>query len=93
MIPRHVLMAILVGTVGMIVTACGFAAWRDHALEDIRTGRYHLSLGITSGGQPSTRFEVYDAGGRHLGYGTIQGGAAQFYNVDGSRMGTGRIGR
>ena len=94
MIYRYLLRGILVGTVGMIVTACGFAQWRDSLMRDVVEGRWHATPSqIPAGGQGPQTVEFCDRGGRHVGYGVIQGGTVNFYNVDGSRAGIGRIGR
>jgi hypothetical protein len=77
-----------------MLSACGFPAWRDQLMRDVVEGRWHaIPSQIPAGGQGSQTVEFYGAGGRHVGYGVIQGGTVNFYNVDGSRAGTGRIGR
>ena len=43
--------------------------------------------------QPSQTIELYDASGRHIGYGKVQGGSIELFNPDSSRAGSGRIGR
>ena len=43
--------------------------------------------------QPSQTIELYDASGRHTGYGKVQGGSIELFNPDSSRSGSGRIGR
>lgn len=43
--------------------------------------------------QPSQTIELYDAGGRHIGYGKVQGGSIELFNPDSSRAGSGKIGR
>lgn len=43
--------------------------------------------------QPSQTIELYDAAGRHTGYGKVQGGSIELFNPDSSRAGSGKIGR
>jgi len=37
--------------------------------------------------------EFYDASGKHVRYGKVQGGTAEFFNADGSRAEFGKVGR
>ena len=43
--------------------------------------------------QPSQTIELYDAAGRHVGYGKVQGGAVELFNRDSSRAGFGKVWR
>jgi len=45
---------------------------------------------VSPGSAPSQTIEFYDAAGRHLGYGKVQGGAVEFFNADSSRAGFGK---
>lgn len=45
------------------------------------------------GGAPTQTLELYDASGRHIGYGKVQGGTLELYKPDGSRTGYGTIKR
>ncbi|PTL37268.1 hypothetical protein CLG94_00020 [Candidatus Methylomirabilis limnetica] len=73
------------------LSACGFPVWRDQALLEVAEGRWHVDPEqVPPGGAPSQTIEFYDAGGRHVGYGKVQGGTAEFFNADGSRAGFGK---
>jgi hypothetical protein len=93
---RHTRVWLIVGLVALVsliylLSGCGFAQWRDQALRDVAEGRWHvIPEQVPAGGAPSQTIEFYDASGRHLGYGRIQGGGVEFYNMDGSRAGFGR---
>lgn len=46
------------------------------------------------GSMPAAQtIELYDASGRHIGYGKVQGGTLELYKPDGSRTGYGTIKR
>ncbi|MDE2181012.1 MAG: hypothetical protein KGJ40_09230 [candidate division NC10 bacterium] len=76
------------------LSACGFPAWRDQALCDVAEGRWHVNPEqVPPGSAPSQTIEFYDTGGKHVGYGKVQGGTAEFFNADGSRAGFGKVGR
>lgn len=45
---------------------------------------------VSPGSAPSQTIEFYDAAGRYLGYGEVQGGAVEFFNADSSRAGFGK---
>lgn len=76
------------------LSACGFPAWRDQALREVAEGRWHVNPEqVPPGSAPSQTIEFYDAGGKHLGYGKVQGGTAEFFNADGSRVGFSKVGR
>lgn len=80
--------------IGMVASACGFPAWRDQALREVAEGRWHVNPEqVPPGSAPSQTIEFFDAGGRHLGYGKVQGGTVEFFNADSSRAGFGRLGR
>jgi len=80
--------------IGVVVSACGFPAWRDQALREVAEGRWHVNPEqVPPGSAPSQTIEFFDAGGRHLGYGKVQGGTVEFFNADSSRAGFGRLGR
>lgn len=75
----------------VLLSACGFPAWRNHALREVAEGRWHVNPEQVQGGAGlSQTIEFYDAGGRHIGYGKVQGGTIEFFNVDSSRAGYGR---
>jgi hypothetical protein len=79
----------------LLLTSCGFPAWRDQLMRDVVEGRWHANpdqIPAGSGG-PSQTVEFYDASGRHVGYRVIRGGSAEFFNAGGSRVGYGRVGR
>lgn len=85
---------VLAAALAVAVTACGFPAWRDQALRDVAEGRWHVNPEqIPPGGASSQTIEFYDSSGRHLGYGKVQGGAVDFFNLDSSRAGFGKGGR
>lgn len=97
---RHTGAWLIVGLLALVfliylLSGCGFAQWRDQTLREVAEGRWHVDPGQVppSGAGPSQTTEFYNAGGRHLGYGKVQGGGVEFYNVDGSRAGFGRVGR
>ena len=48
---------------------------------------------VGSGGQPPQTIELYDAAGRRVGYGKVQGGTVELFNHDSSRAGSGKVGR
>lgn len=78
----------------LFLSACGFPAWRDQALREVAEGRWHVNPEqVPPGGTSSQTTEYYDASGRHVGYGKVQGGAVEFFNPDGSRAGFGKAGR
>lgn len=78
----------------LLLAACGFPAWRDQALRDVAEGRWHVNPEqIPHGSAPSQTVEFYDAGGRHLGYGKVQGGSIELFNASGVRAGYGRLSR
>ena len=78
----------------LFLSACGFPAWRDQALREVAEGRWHVDPEqVPPGSAPSQTIEFYDASGKHVGYGKVQGGTAEFFNTDGSRAGFGRLGR
>ncbi len=80
--------------IGVVVSACGFPAWRDQALRDVAEGRWHVNPEqVPPGGQGSQTIDLFDASGRHLGYGKVQDGTVEFFNADSSRAGFGRLGR
>lgn len=77
-----------------LLSGCDFAQWRDQALRDVAEGRWHVNdEQVPAGGPLSQTIETYDASGKHLGYGKVQGGTAEFFNADSSRAGFGRTGR
>jgi len=89
-------MALLLAATLLIpfLSACGFPAWRDQALREVAEGRWHVNPEqIPPGSAPSQTIEFYDASGKHVGYGKVQGGTAEFFNADGSRTGFGKVGR
>ena len=49
--------------------------------------------GYGSGGTPTQSIEMYDASGKHVGYGKIQNGTVELYKPNSSRMGYGKTGR
>lgn len=64
--------------VGLLLTAC----------------TYPIRPEPISPGRPAVQtFELYDASGRHIGYGKVQGGTLELYKPDGSRAGYGTIKR
>lgn len=94
--PNKLRMALLLAAalLPLFLSACSFPAWRDQALRDVAEGRWHVNPEqVPPGTGPSQTIEVYDAGGKHVGYGKVQGGTAEFFNVDGSRAGSGKVGR
>lgn len=75
----------------LLLSACGWPAWRDQVMRDLMEGRIQVdSARIGTGVQPSQTIEFYDRAGRHVGYGAMRGGSVDLYNVDGSRAGYGR---
>ncbi|MDE2483854.1 MAG: hypothetical protein KGL32_01210 [candidate division NC10 bacterium] len=81
--------------IGVVVSACGFPAWRDQTLREVAEGRWHVDPDQVppSGSGPSQTIEFRDASGRNVGYGKVQGGTVEFFNPDSSRAGFGRLGR
>lgn len=74
-----------------LLSGCGFAQWRDQALRDVAEGRWHvIPEQVQGGAEPSQTIEFYDAGGRRLGYGKVQGGTVELFNADSSRAGYGQ---
>lgn len=75
----------------LLLAACGFPAWRDQALREVTEGRWHVNPEqVPPGSAPSQTIEFYDASGKHVGYGKVQGGTVEFFNTDSSRAGFGR---
>lgn len=76
------------------LSACGFPEWRDQTLREVAEGWWHVdSAQVPASSAPSQTIEFYDASGKHVGYGKVQGGTAEYFNADGSRAGFGRVGR
>jgi len=94
--PNKLRMALLfaVTLLPLFLSACGFPAWRDQALREVAEGRWHVNPEqVPPGSAPSQIIEFYDASGKHVGYGKVQGGTAEFFNADGGRAGFGKVGR
>jgi len=80
--------------IGVVVSACGFPAWRDQTLRDVTEGRWHVDPAqVPASGTPSQTIEFRDASGRNVGYGRVQEGSIEFFNPDSSRSGFGKVGR
>ena len=79
----------------IILSSCGFPAWRDQVLREVAEGRWQANSGQIGPGGPSSSqsIDFYGSDGRRLGYGRIQGGAVDVYNPDGSRAGYGNVRR
>lgn len=74
-----------------LLAGCGFPAWRDQALHDVAEGRWRsVDSGIGPSGQLSQTTDFYDASGKYVGYGKVQGGTVEFFNADSSRAGFGK---
>lgn len=87
------LLALLL-VIALLSSCTSFPIWRDQALRDVAEGRWHvIPEQVQGGAEPSQTIEFYDAGGRRLGYGKVQGGTVELFNADSSRAGFGRIGR
>jgi len=90
MMSSRVTIGVLVGALLLLLSACGFPAWRDQVMRDLMEGRLKIDYSrVGSGGSPSQTIEFYDAGGKHIGYGVYRGGTVDIYNADGSRAGYG----
>ena len=77
-----------------LVAGCGFTGWREQMYRDVMAGRLQVDPSqVGPSGQPSQTIELYDASGRHTGYGRVQGGTVDLFNADSSRAGFGRRGR
>jgi hypothetical protein len=78
----------------LFLSSCGFPAWRNQALREVAEGRWRVDPEqVPLGSAPSQTIEVFDASGRHVGYGKVQGGTVEFFNANSSRAGFGRLGR
>ncbi len=75
----------------LLLSACGFPAWRDQLMRDVTGGRWHAIPEQVPPGtaRPSQFVDSYDSGGRYVGYGVVSGDTVNLYRPDGSRVGYG----
>ena len=79
---RHSGVWVLVGLVllGLLVvflfSGCAAQTWPDQSVRSVST--------------PPQTIELFNADGRHVGYGKVQGGTVDLFNADSSRAGHGR---
>ena len=77
--------------IGVVVSACGFPAWRDQVLRDVAEGRSRVdpsNVGIRS--EPVRTIELFNPDGTRAGYGKLQSGRIELFNADSNRAGFGR---
>jgi hypothetical protein len=77
----------------LLVSACGFAAWRDRTYQQLMDGTLHLDASqIAPRGGGSQTVEFCDRGGQHVGYGRVSGGTIELYDSGSRHIGYGVIG-
>lgn len=80
-------------TGSLLLSACGFAPWRDRTYQQLMDGTLHLDASkIGPRGSGSETIEFHDRGGQHVGYGRVRGGTIDLYDAGSRRIGYGVIG-